>query len=228
MKHKVQFPHRKAPEESVSALRRGRKALLGGTYRSGWWPPRSCTWGAGSLSGTGCHQCAPGRSSGYLMTSRQDFSHHRAQEEPPQQHRLFGQPGTAEGPLRLPKAAPALIPRHHSQIHCAHSHQHTEVGILKQYLGNYLYMQGVSPQPPWLPMQSPGFPVKSQATEAVGGEVLWRQSPAKGTGPERTEGASLCPSPQESPKPPAVGLCYLPTCKRWESPRNMKKLRLPL
>lgn len=36
------------------------------SYLSGWWPPRFCTWGAGSLWDRGCHLCAPDRSSGSL------------------------------------------------------------------------------------------------------------------------------------------------------------------
>lgn len=36
------------------------------SYLSGWWPPRSCIWDAGSPWGKGCRPCAPGRSFGSL------------------------------------------------------------------------------------------------------------------------------------------------------------------
>lgn len=54
------------PPSSVSARLGESSAAAGLSYLSGWWPPRSCTWGAGSLWGRGCHPCAPGRSSGSL------------------------------------------------------------------------------------------------------------------------------------------------------------------
>lgn len=51
-------------------------APAGPSYLSGWWPPRSCTWGAGSPSGRGCRPCAPGRSSGSLGETGQGGQGH--------------------------------------------------------------------------------------------------------------------------------------------------------
>lgn len=122
---------------------------MGVTYRSGWWPPRSCTWGAGSLSGTGYRQCAPGRNSGCLMTSKQDFSHHRSEEGATAEAQTIGHIVTALqglwGALMLPMAAllsfPGTLPK------CTMDTSiNTQRWIQKQYLGNLLYIQGISPR----------------------------------------------------------------------------------
>lgn len=100
MKQEVKFPRRS------QCPARCEWSFAGVTYRSGWWPPRSCTWGAGSPSGTGCRQCAPGRSSGSLMTSKGDLSQHRSRDCLGSSYSSAGD----ERPPVLPVAAPLSLP----------------------------------------------------------------------------------------------------------------------
>lgn len=106
----------------------------------------------------------------------------------------------------------------------------------KQYLGNYLYTQGISPQPPSpkLPKQSPGFPGKSQGTEAVSGEGKAKASqgleicgiPSQGKGPERTDGAILVSQPTGCSRT-GVPKGLPQVSQMWKSHRKIKSSVFP-